>query len=89
MYRIEARSWFSRIRGSTYHSVRLYIWSENLKDFVLMGYIPFRYGYGEAYYITDVADLLGISEYALMDMIKANPQNYVVTCSVVLRKKDL
>lgn len=88
MYRIEARRWFSSTNGSTYHSVRLYIWSKNLKDFVLMGHVPFRYGYGEAYYIT-AAGLLGISEYALMDMIKANPQNYVVTCTDVLRKKYL
>lgn len=40
---IEARRWFDKINGNTYHSVQVYV---NGK---LIGENPFTYGYGESY----------------------------------------
>lgn len=41
MVRIEARRWFQKSYGNTYHSVKVY---RNKK---LIGHEPFTYGYGD------------------------------------------
>ena len=40
---IDARKWFDRINGNTYHSVAVYV------DGQPVGVKPFQYGYGEQY----------------------------------------
>ena len=40
---IDAKRWFDRINGNTYHSVAVYV------DGKLVGVKPFQYGYGEQY----------------------------------------
>lgn len=41
MLHIEARRWFERTNGNTYHSVRIF------KDGEQIVFLPFQYGYGE------------------------------------------
>jgi len=43
MITIEAKRWFQKTYGNTYHSVSVY------KDGELIGRVAFRYGYGESY----------------------------------------
>lgn len=40
---IDAKRWFDRINGNTYHSVGVYV------DGTLVGVKPFQYGYGDSY----------------------------------------
>ncbi len=40
---ILGRRWFERVNGNTYHSVKVYV------DGVLVGAVPFQYGYGDQY----------------------------------------
>lgn len=45
---IDARRWFQRTYGNTYHSVRIF------KDGALVANIPMRYGYGEQWLQTAI-----------------------------------
>ena len=40
---IDAKRWFDRVNGNTYHSVAVYV------DGKLVGTEPFRYGYGDSH----------------------------------------
>lgn len=40
---IDAKRWFDKVNGNTYHSVRVY------QDAKLLGENKFQYGYGESY----------------------------------------
>jgi len=56
---IDARRWFERTNGNTYHSVNVYVNNE------LIGRCPFTYGYGEQYLQTahDILAKNGIFSY--------------------------
>ena len=56
---IDAKRWFDKINGNTYHSVRVF------KDSKELGYIPFQYGYGESYLQTahEILAKNGIFDY--------------------------
>jgi hypothetical protein len=82
MFIITAKKWFQKSYGNTYHSVSVY------QDNEFLGYIPFRYGYGD-HYLNTAADIMGISETKLRDDIRENRQNYHITVIDVNRKKDL
>lgn len=53
---IDARRWFQRTYGNTYHKVRVYVDNE------FVGESPFTYGYGEQY-LMSAFDIL--SEYGM------------------------
>ena len=53
---IDARRWFEKTNGNTYHSVSVYVNNEQI------GRIPFTYGYGEQY-IQSAFDIL--SEFGM------------------------
>lgn len=87
-----ARKWFDKINGNTYHSCEVYV---NGK---LIERDPKSYGYGTQYEETALAILYkhgiyprpdnGIWE-SLYSLIKRNGDNHVISCTTVLRKKDL
>lgn len=96
MFTIQAKRWFDRINGNTYHSVAIY----NGNEFVDKN--PFTYGYDEHYRQTamellqnkgiypktDKRLLSGISkdEYDFSNWAK---KNCLFLCVDVSRKKDL
>lgn len=82
MYLITAKKWFQKSYGNTYHSVTVY------RDNEFLGYILFRYGYGD-HYLNTAADILGISETELRQDIRENPEKYHINVIDVNRKKDL
>jgi len=96
---IDARRWFQKSYGNTYHSVKVYVGN------VLVGECPFHYGYGESYLQTAHELLQKAGKYPTtgkrlssgmgkdyynfrQDMIdKVVP--FHVTCVDVARRKDL
>jgi hypothetical protein len=88
--KITAKKWFQRSYGNTYHSVLIEKISGEGADYKAekIGYIPFRYGYGD-HYLNTTADILGISETELRNDIRENRQQYCIFVVNVNRKKDL
>jgi len=76
---IEAKRWFERTNGNTYHSVNVYVNNE------LIGRVPFTYGYGEQYIETafDILAEWGMFPYEKTDeLITVNagqPNEYQTT----------
>ena len=79
---ITAKKWFQKSYGNTYHSVSVY------RDSEFLGYIPFRYGYGD-HYLNTAAGILGIPETELRHDIRKNDKKYHINVIDVQRKKDL
>ena len=87
---IEARRWFERTNGNTYHSVRVYVNGERV------GHEPFAYGYGEQYLQTALHILQDAGVYLhpftwaqFKHDMHNHPSNFVVTCADVGCKRDL
>ena len=87
---IEARRWFERTNGNTYHSVNVYVNGE------CVGREPFAYGYGEHYLQTALNILQDAGVYLptfswlqFRQEMREHRSNFVVTCADVGRKKDL
>ena len=87
---IEARRWFEKTNGNTYHSVRVYVNGE------CVGYEPFTYGYGQQYEVTALRILQDAGVYLptfslsqFMQEMREHRSNFVVTCADVGRKKHL
>lgn len=79
---IEAKRWFQKTYGNTYHSVS--VW----KDGKLIGRNPFAYGYDRHFLVT-AAKILKVTMPELMDQMRENPNEFHVNVSDVSRKKDL
>lgn len=88
--RIEAKRWFQKTYGNTYHSVRVERCSGEGRFFEkeLIDYKPMTYGYGD-HYLNTAAKILNMTERELRDDIFNCPEKYVVICRDVDRKKDL
>lgn len=82
MFIITVKRWFQKSYGNTYHSVTV------SKDNEFLGYIPFRYGYGD-HYLNTAAKILGMTETELRQDIRENGKKYHITIIDVNRKKDL
>jgi len=96
---INAKRWFARTYGNTYHSVSV------IADGKLIGSVPFAYGYGEQYLQTAHTILMNAGIYArtgehykngadkdycdFLDDMRNNREKFYVTVSDVRRKKDL
>ena len=89
--KIVAKRWFQRSFGNTYHSVHVFVALGEGKDYRLesIGYIPFRYGYGD-HYLNTAAEILEISEQELRSLISQyGTEKFVIVYTDVPRKKDL
>lgn len=96
---IDARRWFRKTYGNTYHSVRVYT------DNKLVGECLYTYGYGEQYLQTahkllQKAGIMPVTGerfksgmdadyYYFRQDISDNRGKYHITCVDVSRKKDL
>lgn len=85
---IDARRWFDKKWGNTYHSVQ--VTDRN----TLIGEIPFAYGYGESY-LQSAHKILQDSGYFtksyddFLQYMRNNRNKFYVTVADVQRKKDL
>lgn len=89
--RIEAKRWFQKTYGNTYHSVKVEKCSGEGKNFKkeLIGYKPFVYGYSD-HYLNTAAKILNMPENELREYaFRSYPEKYVITCIDVDRKRDL
>lgn len=89
--KIIVKRWFQKSCGNTYHSVDVLVASGTGTEYKLesIGYIPFRYGYGN-HYLNTAAEILGISEQELKALISEySTEKFVIVCTDVNRKKDL
>jgi hypothetical protein len=83
---ITGKKWFSKTHGNTYHSCMVErIAGDKIET---VGYIPFRYGYDNAYLQT-AAEILGMGYIELNRDIAKNPNKYRVQVFNVTRRKDL
>lgn len=95
---IIAKRWFDKVNGNTYHSVRV------LEDGFEIGFIPFEYGYDNAYVQTalKIMQKNGYFDSGLSrnngssldysdwhDWRCENPKKLNIYCNDVNRKKDL
>jgi hypothetical protein len=87
-YVVNAKRWFDKVNGNTYHSVRVY---ENGK---LLGENLFEYGYESAYMQTalDILHKVGIATkfnvmWHFADSI--GREKVLAICNDVTRKRDL
>ena len=83
---ITAKKWFQKSYGNTYHSVLIEKISGEEAEKI--GYVPFRYGYGD-HYLNTAAEILGMPEMKLRHDIRKNDKKYHITVMDVQRKKDL
>lgn len=90
MITITAKRWFQKSYGNTYHSVLVEKISGEGEAYKAekIGYIPFRYGYGD-HYLNTAASILDMSEMELRQDIRNNPEKYCIFAMDVNRKKDL
>jgi len=88
-YHVVAKRWFQKSAGNTYHSCRVY------KDRVLVGEVPYTYGYGEGYRQTAHEILLRAGETDIVkysDFLEWERENdYPILWEVhdVTRKRDM
>ena len=96
---IDAKRWFQKTNGNTYHSVNVYV------NNVLIGRCDFTYGYGEQYLVTALkllnkagvfqetserlASGIGKDYVDFMRDMQDNRAFYHITVNDVTRKKDL
>lgn len=96
---IDARRWFDRINGNTYHSVAVYVDGESV------GVKPFQYGYGDHYRQTahkilqeanvfpatgeSLPSGMGKDYYEFMGYMRDNRNKFVVLVVDVSRRGDL
>ena len=88
--RIEAKRWFQRSYGNTYHSCKVVLVSgigEKYKREEI-GYEPFSYGY-ESHYLNTAAKILGVSEGSLRRFMMDSRGKVLERVIDVDRKKDL
>ena len=89
---IDARRWFDRTYGNTYHSVTVTVKHARKDDLVLR--CDFAYGYGEQYLQTahellHQAGYFGPEYRELRDSTRYEHKKFHVTCVDVQRKKEL
>ena len=89
-YVIDAKRWFDRVNGNTYHSVSVF------KNGELLDRVPFTYGYGSHYEQTalELLQKHNIEHSKNVDMFwqwkeKTGDKRVMVFCNDVKRKKDL
>jgi hypothetical protein len=87
-YTIEARKWFEKVNGNTYHSVYIF---ENGK---LIASCPYTYGYGTHYEQTalELLHSVGIAkEFNILWKFAESigREKVLIICQDVPRKKDL
>ena len=89
-YKITTKKWFQKTYGNTYHSCRVEKCDCIGHDFKCeeIGYIPFRYGYGD-HYLNTAAEILGITEAELRQDMRDSQDKYCVFANDVNRKRDL
>lgn len=96
---VEAKRWFQKSAGNTYHSVKVYV------DDELVEYSPFNYGYDQQWqqtaheilmkhgYFPKTGEMLssGFQKdyYEFIEWIRNNPDSYTYKVTDVSRKKDL
>lgn len=84
MITINARLWFDRRAGNTYHSVHV------VDDCGRSHVLPFAYGYGQQY-IDSAAELIGMTGTDLRRRMRDEPTRHTVVvdeCNVS-RRRDL
>ena len=89
---IDARRWFDRTYGNTYHSVTVTIKHARRADLVLR--VDYEYGYGEQYLQTahellHKAGYFGPDYRDFRDAMRCDRSKFHVTCTDVQRKKEL
>jgi hypothetical protein len=86
-YVIDAKRWFERVNGNTYHSVNVY------KNGELLDRVPINYGYGSHYEQTALEILEKHGETKQESFWKfceeKGEKNVMIFCNDVKRKKDL
>ena len=84
---IDAKRWFDRVNGNTYHSVSVY------KNGELLDRVSFTYGYGSHYEQTalELLQKNGITKQEIFWKFKEEigRDRVMVFCNDVKRKKDL
>ena len=89
---IDARRWFDRTYGNTYHSVTVTVKHTRKEDLVLR--CDFAYGYDE-HYLQTAHELLHKAGYFgpdyrdFRDAMRCDRSKFHVTCVDVQRKKEL
>ena len=89
---IDARRWFDRTYGNTYHSVTVTVKHARKDDLVLR--CDYTYGYGEQYLQT-AHELLyqvgyfGPDYWEFRDAMRNDRGKFYVTCTDVQQKKEL
>ena len=89
---IDARRWFDRTYGNTYHSVTVTVKHTRKEDLVLR--CDFAYGYDEQYLQTahkllHQAGYFGPDYRDFRDAMRCDRSKFHVTCVDVQRKKEL
>ena len=89
---VDARRWFDRTYGNTYHSVTVTVKHARKDDLVLRH--DYEYGYGEQYLQTahellHQAGYFGPEYWEFRDAIRNDRGKFYVTCVDVQRKKEL
>ena len=89
---IDARRWFDRTYGNTYHSVTVTVKHARKEDLVLR--CDYAYGYGEQYLQTahellHQAGYFGPEYWDFCDAMRNDRKKFHVTCVDVQRKKEL
>ena len=87
---IQAKKWFQKTYGNTYHSCLVEKITGTGKKYKkeVIGYKPFEYGYGD-HYLNTAAKILGITERDLRQDIRDNREKYLIIALDVNRKKIL
>ena len=89
---IDARRWFDKTWGNTYHSVTVTVKHARKADLVLR--CDFAYGYGEQYLQTahemlHQAGYFGPDYSDFRGAMRNDRKKFYVTCTDVARKKEL
>lgn len=89
---IDARRWFDRVYGNTYHSVTVTVKHARKDDVVLR--CGYEYGYGEQYLQTAhellrQAGYFGPEYSEFSCCVRNDRKKFHVTCTDVPRKKEL
>ncbi len=84
---IEARKWFEKANGNTYHSVRI----TRVDNNELIVHVPCTYGYGEHWKHTAFDELIKLKLVKEADRHnhELNRRRFIYTCADVAFKGDL
>lgn len=89
---IDARRWFDRTYGNTYHSVTVTVKHARKEDLVLCR--DYEYGYGDQYLqkaheLLHQAGYFGPDYWGFRDAMRNDWKKFHATCVDVRRKKEL